>query len=392
MSLSYFRRQAVALAVFTGVTAVSDVGGINTAYAQATDITQTFVEAGEIGQGFLLKRLDACYLITPEHVVNDAFFASVTAGNAQRSRGDATAIQTLGYDLAILGVTGNAQRQCGIDYASFVSATTDVLKSLKSATQLSVSTISADGARVLTPANIASVDLLRLYIQPTDANTPLMQGMSGSLVFAGNTPVGMLQSVDANTSQGVVLRIDRLLETINPFFNDGLSITSETPLTQLQQTLELTAWSHASPAQISAQFISDGDKTSHWRYRLQQGPQSIGEHNPLHAYRIANQVRLQFSLGASAEAPLQNISSITFSNYSDERDSFIRDFEILASRKAEGAGWVPVYAGTWMIGEKDKTVQLNNVAARRLMLVARSHWNPDATDIVISEVTITNNE
>jgi len=379
MSWSRFRRQAAALAVFTSF------AGMSSAYAQATDITQTFVEAGEIGQGFLLKRLDACYLITPEHVVNDAFFASVTAGNAERSLGDATAIQTLGYDLAILGVTGNAQHACGIDYASFVSATSEVLKSLKSASQLSVSTISADGARVLTPANIASVDLLRLYIQPTDANTPFMQGMSGSLVFAGNTPVGMLQSVDANTSQGVVLRIDRLLETINPFFNDGLSISSETPLTQLQQTIELTAWSHASPAQISAQFISDGDKTSHWRYRLQQGPQSIGEHNPLHAYRIANQVRLQFSLGEN----LQPLSSITLSNHSGERDSFIRDFEILASRQADGAGWVPVYAGTWMIGEKDKTVQLENVVARRFMLVARSHWNPDATDIVISEISFT---
>lgn len=373
--------------VVSGMFAAASVSPVASAQigTQATDITQTFVEAGEIGQGFLVKRLDACYLITPEHVVNDAFFASVTAGNAERSRGDATAIQTLGYDLAILGVTGNAQRACGVDYASFVSATSDVLKSLKSATQLSVSTISADGARVLTPANIASVDLLRLYIQPSDANTPLMQGMSGSLVFAGNTPVGMLQSVDASTSQGAVLRIDRLLETINPFFNDGLSITSETPLTQLQQAIELTAWSHATPAQISAQFISDGDKTSHWRYRLQQGPQSIDEHNPLHAYSIANQVRLQFSLGGN----LQPLSSITLSNHSGERDSFIRDFEILASRQADGAGWVPVYAGTWMIGEKDKTVQLEHVAARRFMLVVRSHWNPNATDIVISEISFT---
>jgi len=346
----------------------------------AADVTQTFVEAGEIGQGFLVKRLDSCYLITPEHVVNDAFFASITTGTASRSQGDATAIQTLGYDLAIMGVTGNAQQQCGATYTNFVDTTANILKSLKSATQLSVSTIGPDGSRSLTPASIASVDLLRLYIQPKDANTPFLQGMSGSLVYFDDVPVGMLQSVDSSTAQGVVLRIDRLLETINPFFNDGLSITSEQPLTAFEQTLTLTNWSHATPAGINAQFISDNDTSSHWRYRLSQEYQR----NPLHNYRIANQVRLQFSLGDA----LQPISQITLSNHSGKRGSFIRDFEILASRSSEGNGWVPVYAGTWMIGEKDKTIALQNVVARRLMLVVRSHWQADAKEIVISEVKI----
>lgn len=352
--------------------------------AQNTPITPVFVEAGEIGQGFLLKRLDSCYLITPEHVVKDNFFANLTAANAARSKGEAVAIQNFGYDLSIMGVSGPATDDCGASFNQLTSTSADVLKQLQSASQLSVSTVSADGARTLTPVSISSVDLLRLYVQPIDAiNTPLYQGMSGSTVYVGQTPVGMLQSVDADSGQGLVLRIDRLLETIGPFFNDGLvaDLANNTGLNALQQSVTLSAWSHAPSAGSNSNLLTDGDTATHWSYQPQQGP----NYNKLGNYQAHNPVRLTFSLGDN----LQQLNSITLANHSKQRSSFIRDFEILANRSERSAqGWVPVYSGTWMLGQEQKEIDLSkaNVAARQFMLVVHSHWQADAEQIVISEV------
>ena len=39
-----------------------------------------FIESGQVGQALLLNRLGACYAITPEHVIDGGFFATVVAG------------------------------------------------------------------------------------------------------------------------------------------------------------------------------------------------------------------------------------------------------------------------------------------------------------------------
>ena len=107
----------------------------------ANGLTQVHIESGEVGQGFLLKRLNQCYLISPSHVLGNSFFATITTGTKTREIGEAEKVQVFGYDLAISNVNGISSANCVTDINAFNPL--DTL--LKNASLLTVSTINVDG-------------------------------------------------------------------------------------------------------------------------------------------------------------------------------------------------------------------------------------------------------
>jgi hypothetical protein len=321
-------------------------------------LTQTHVKAGEVGQGFLMKRLDQCYLVTPAHVIGEEFFANLIGGTNLRALGEAEPIQTFGYDLSILSVSGALTKECDTNINQFNSL--DI--PLKNATKLSVSSVNADGSVSLIPVSLTDTSLIHLRINPEDGQSPLYKGLSGSLVFLDKLPVGMLLSIDADSGEGVVLRLDRAIETIKPFFHSGgfvkkakakPTVKSKDP----SNIIKLTAlkWSHQPIAgSTRTAYLIDGDNTTTWQIAPTSLPASV-----------------EISTGGKS----QLINGLLLSNYSDDKSSFIKDFEILSSRKASGKrGWNSIYSGTWLNNKKEKQVVFSAVKAKRLMLVVHSHW------------------
>ncbi|MFC1520331.1 discoidin domain-containing protein [Pseudomonadota bacterium] len=323
-------------------------------------VTQAHVKAGEVGQGFLLNRLDQCYLVTPAHVIGNEFFASLTSGTNLRSLGEAEPIQTFGYDLSILSVNGAIKKECNTNINQFNKI--DAL--LQNATKLTISSVNADGSKSLTPVTLTDKALIHLRVIPDSDETPLYKGLSGSLVFIDKVPVGILQAIDANTGEGILLRLDRAIETIKPFFQSTSSVSKQQkPQTKTRAStvainLSVDKWSHPALNGTSPiTHLLDGKLDTTWRVLPIDLPLSV-----------------EFSTGGK----LKLINRLILSNHSGDKHTFIKDFEILASRKDSGKrGWNSVYSGTWLNNKPENNIEFTPIKAKRLMLIVHSHWGSE---------------
>lgn len=319
-------------------------------------VTQVYVKSGEIGQGFLLNRLDQCYLVTPAHVIGNEFFASLTGGTNLRALGEAEPIQTFGYDLSILSVNGAVKKECHTNINQFQS----INSLLQNATKLSVSSVNSDGSKSLVPVTLTDKALVHLRVKPDSVNFPLYKGLSGSLVFIDKLPVGILQSIDSETGEGILLRLDRAIETIKPFFQASSmhqKTTVNPPKIDGTQNVALSVekWSQ-QPLDGDSRIANllDGKNETSWRVLPSTLP-----------------VTVELSTGGH----LKRINQLLLSNHSGKKETFVKDFEILSSRKVSGKrGWNTIYSGTWLNNKTDIVINLPPTKAKRLMLVIHSHW------------------
>jgi hypothetical protein len=338
--------------------------------AASNDLTQVHVDAGEVGQGFLINRLNNCYLVTPAHVLGNEFYANVITGTKSRQMGEAERVQTFGYDLTLSAINGAAKNECNTSINSF--GPLDML--LKSSTTLTVSSVNTNGSKSLTPVNMIDLGLVYLTILPS-VDFPLYKGLSGSVVYSGDEPVGILQSVDSESGNGKVLRLDRAIETIRPFFASGFTV--ELPHKSQNQSLaekvtlshgivyEFTEWNH-QPLSTNERLgnLQDGDNNSVWAVKPKQD--SI-------------EITLSFE-------KITAISGAVFQAPSSMNQSQPKDFEILSNRRKKGdRGWVSVYSGTWLNNDSDLDININPVKANRLKIVFRSNWG-SADRLAFSEL------
>lgn len=328
----------------------------------ANTINQVYVEADEIGQGFLVQRLDTCYFVSPQHVLKNSFFITLKGSDKLRSLGEGQPLQPFGYDLAVGHVAGSLKTHCGIDFNALSVNQQDIDK----AQTVVVSTVNPDGLISRTPAVVQETELIYLSIKPSSSDRTFFKGMSGSLVYAEGVPIGMLQSVDTESGNGKVLRLDRLLETVSPFFSTSANTQSyQTQLISHNNiAYSLSYWNlPAVSNEFSVQSVSDGDSTTIYRTRLS---------------------------GAFFEIDL------TFSEQTDvntlrlavPQNSGIKDYEVLTSRKSEGKrGWISLTSGTVLPNETQIDVPLGNVKAHRIKLKIHSSWQSDGL-INISEINV----
>jgi len=319
-------------------------------------VTQVHVKSGEVGQGFLLNRLDQCYLVTPAHVIGNQFFASLMGGTNLRALGEAEPIQTFGYDLSILSVNGAIKKECYTNINQFESI--DYL--LQNATKLTISSVNADGSKSFVPVTLTDKALVYLRVRPDSSDFPLYKGLSGSLVFIDEIPIGMLQSIDSETGEGILLRLDRAIETIKPFFHAS-SIRKAPKAVQPKrvttQSIALSVEKWTQPPLDGDSRIAnllDGKNDTSWRV-------------------LPNSLPVSIELTTGGE--LKRINQLILSNHSGEKGTFVKDFEILSSRKASGKrGWNTIYSGTWLNNKTDIVINLPPTKAKRLMLIVHSHW------------------
>jgi hypothetical protein len=338
--------------------------------AADTRPTQAYIRAGEHGQALLLSRLGECYAITPRHVIGSDLFATLVGGESGKPQGDADLLQTFGYDLSILHVTGALATQCG-------GSLTDVpvLDSLLSGSSAAnVASVNEDGSISRRNVTLVDVGLLYLRLRP-DAGDELFKGLSGSLVLAGDNPVGILMSVDPETGEGRALRYDRAIETLRPFFGlpgGTAAATQEKTVPQSASTgMQATVVSWSSPP-IGAEFraanlIDTGDNNSIWYAVADKFPLELVIQLPGDRAHTVDALRL---IGEGVE-PGERLP---------------RDFEVLVSGTGRG-NWLPVSNGTYFKTETEKLVRFAPVRARQVMLRIYSHWG-DTTAVGLSGIEI----
>lgn len=328
----------------------------------ANTINQVYVDADEIGQGFLVQRLDKCYFVSPQHVLKDSFFITLKGSDKLRSLGEGQPIQPFGYDLSVGHVAGSLEKNCGIDFNSLSTKQQDIDK----AQTVVVSTVNPDGLISRTPAVVQETELVYLSIKPLNPERGFFKGMSGSLVFSEGAPIGMLQSVDTESGNGRVLRLDRLIETVLPFF----STSSKSPNFQAEMKSDsqiaysLSYWNLPPVSNdFSVQSVSDGDLTTLYTTRLSSN-------------------FLELDLTFADQTDLNILRIIVPEN------SGVKDYEILTSRKAEGKrGWISLTSGTVLPNQTQTDISLGNIKAHRIKLKIYSSWNDDGL-IKISDIIV----
>ena len=117
---------------------------------------------------------------------------------------------------------------------------------LKNASLLTVSTINVDGSKSVTPVTLVDQNIINLKVKPQSEQLPLYKGLSGSVVFLQEIPVGILQLVNAETGEGTVIRFDRAMEVIAPFFTSTFSQVKSVDESNNIETIQfnITNWSH----------------------------------------------------------------------------------------------------------------------------------------------------
>lgn len=186
------------------------------AAAQQTLVRSYENSALEIGQGYLSHYGDRCLAILPTHVAKEAgdIAAFLREGSASLL-GESVAISDLGDDVSVADVAGGITSDCGY---STMAVSRAVASRIRANAVASIRSVNGDGSIAQLSVTIVDDDGERfLRVQPTNDLNQLRKGQSGSLLMSGDTPIGMLLSVNARFGVGKVIRLDRMFEKVDSF-------------------------------------------------------------------------------------------------------------------------------------------------------------------------------
>ncbi|MBT8090348.1 MAG: discoidin domain-containing protein [Gammaproteobacteria bacterium] len=205
----------------------------------------------EIGQGYLSHYGDRCLAILPTHVAKEAGdIAAFLREGSKALLGESVVVSDLGDDVSVADVSGGITSDCGY---STMAVSRAVGSRIKANALASVRSVNGDGSIAQLSVTIIDDDGERfLRVQPTNDMNQLRKGQSGSLLMSGNTPIGMLLSVNARFGVGKVIRLDKMFEKVDRFVSGGAAIaaptkaatpTTPTVKSQPQRSGSITSWS-----------------------------------------------------------------------------------------------------------------------------------------------------
>ena len=238
----------------------------------------------EVGQGFLTHYDGTCYLLLPEHVIAEAGATAALLGEGvQPLLGETGAVVGLEDDVALAVVRGALQSKCGYGAQSISRAVSRAIRDNGLAT---IRSVNGDGSIAQVAVSVLDDDGSRfLRIQPTHSDSQLRKGQSGSLLVAGDRPIGMLLSVDARFGIGKVIRLDAMLDKFDGYVRNRPAATPPAPAaagtdagtTAAQaapgQPLRLLSWTAlpATAAERPANLLAMGDGPG-WRAEVAAWP------------------------------------------------------------------------------------------------------------------------
>lgn len=333
--------------------------------------TSVFVDAGgEVGQALLVSHGGACYGIVPTHVVADGAFITVIGKGLNPPIGDALDATDLGYDLSVISIEGEITLHCGP-----VLDTIDrsIEERLRNSPTVLINMVNPDGSISRIPAAITDQGYKFLRLQPLSSNDTFMKGMSGSYVTVGNKPLGILLSVDSETGEGKVIRIDRALETINPYFKSmGSSnqvVNQAEDISQGNIDAKVVKWTvrPIDEAHRAVNLLSKSETDLPW----------IAQRN---------NKRVQIIIELKGTQP-QEISQITLSGKGLENDKLLaRQVEILVDASGKGR-WKSIKAITVPQNGGVVTASFSPRPAKTIMLQIYDNWG-DREKIGLGKVYI----
>lgn len=176
-----------------------------------------FVETEfESGNGFLRAFNDRCLLITPAHVVENGY--EILAHTRYQKSINLELLTTFQEDLSILSVAQASKSVCDRSDWRFDQKSYESNLTLNENVSLQFALM--DGTTKALKVYISGQDAhTYFYIKLIDTNEVIQKGMSGSFVYAGNLPIGMLISTEDN--QGKVLRLDYIELLTKVYFPDS---------------------------------------------------------------------------------------------------------------------------------------------------------------------------
>jgi hypothetical protein len=181
------------------------------------------VDDNELGQGILRQRGFECLLITPAHVVENAFKVDVTV--ADKTKYSAEILELFPGDISVLRISSDESSMCR--HASW-SYTTHLNALLEKEKQGELRTMLADGSIRRTPVDIVGYDQYRnINVRSINKSDAILKGESGSLLYIAGQFSGMLLSVKDDI--GNVIRQDALANTLALFFGDSDQAGKQSP-------------------------------------------------------------------------------------------------------------------------------------------------------------------
>ena len=251
----------------------------------------------EIGQAYLAHYGTRCVAVLPTHVVKESGDVAAFLREGQSGLlGESQAFADLGDDVSVADVAGGITGDCGY---STLAVSRAVSSRIRANAIASIRSVNGDGSIAQLSVTIVDDDgQVFLRVQPTNDANQLRKGLSGSLLMSGDTPIGMLLSVNARFGVGKVIRFDRMFDKIDDHVagkSDRSPASTSTPQggTQLppgeahtDADGAITSWS-AMPvdAQHRASNLVATDDSPEWIAEVDQWPVII--EMELHGERVA---------------------------------------------------------------------------------------------------------
>jgi hypothetical protein len=326
-----------------------------------------------VGQGYLTHYDGVCYLLLPMHVIEEAGSTAGLLGEGVTPLlGETGSIVDLGDDLAVAAVHGALSASCGFSAMSISRAVDRAIRDNGVAT---IRSVNGDGSIAQLSVTLFDDDGERfLRVQPTHSDNQLRKGQSGSLLVAGDRPVGMLLSVDARFGMGKVIRLDAMLDR----FDDWVRERS----TALPTVARSTSSSVATPAVGAAAETVPGQPLTllNWSALPASDAErpinllSLDEAPPWRASVDAWPVILEFSLGETRVA----IRGLRFEAGEAPPAMLPGTVEVFVSATEGRDRWRSIYGGALAFADGVAEVATAPTWARKIRLeISASGGDPD---------------
>lgn len=228
--------------------------------AQVSIASDVYIKTddNEFGQGIIRPRGSECMIITPLHVVDNAFKIEVTL--ADKRRYSAELVESFPGDVGILRMLQSDSPACTRNRL-LGDNQLDVL--LDTEKQGELRTMLADGSIRIIPVNIVGYDKFRhVHVVPQDTSVVFSKGESGSPLYVAGHFAGMLLSVTNNV--GTILRSDTLSQTVSLFFAEKPGEKQQTTAAKKTTASEDRPKKQAAaPEQMFSGFIAKSAVAEH---------------------------------------------------------------------------------------------------------------------------------
>lgn len=328
-----------------------------------------YVDAGaEVGQALLVKSSGACYAIVPTHVVADGSFITVAGKGINPPIGDGGNSTDLGRDISVMPVDGEISLHCG---PLFNTIDGNIQARLKEHSRALINIVNPDGTLSRMPVIITDQSLTELKVTPQSKDSAFMKGMSGSYVTISDKPLGILLSVNAETGEGNIIRMDRVLETISPYFSNNTTLT--TPIVDA-----------SSQERIAAKVVKWTAHPIDEHHRAANLLSSSDTKKPWLAKKTNKQEKIVIELTEKTD---QKVNFISLSGRGLENNkSLARQVELLIDATGNGR-WKSIKAVTVPQDGSTVTAQFPARQAKKIMLKLYDNWG-DNTLIGLGSVYI----